>query len=155
MRLIIGLFTVLIAIIIAIALSQGYFKDRPLPFMQTTTAAINTHTFKITKATSDKDRQVGLSGRTSLASDAGMLFVFDKPDYYAFWMKEMKFPIDIIYIKDNRIVTIYRNVQPPKSKEENPPVFKPEEPADAVLEINAGLSQKYNFKKGDEVKIKN
>lgn len=155
MRLIIGLFTVLVAIIIAIALSQGYFKDHPLPFTPTTTATINTRTFKITKATSDKDRQVGLSGRTSLASDAGMLFVFDKPDFYAFWMKEMKFPIDIIYIRDNRIVTIYRNVVPPKSKEENPPVFRPEEPANAVLEISAGLSEKYKFKKGDQVTIKN
>lgn len=152
MKLIVGLFTVLIATIIAIAISQGYFKGGP--FAQNATVTIGKQNFKAALATSSKDKQVGLSGKTSLPQDEGMLFTFDKPDFYAFWMKEMKFPIDIIFIKENKIVTIHPNVQPPASKEENPPIYKPEEPADTVLEINAGLSQKNNFKKGDQVTIK-
>ena len=152
MKLIVGLFTVLIAIIIAVAISQGYFNANP--FAPKATVAIGKQTYKTTIATSDKDKQIGLSGKTTLSQDEGMLFSFEKPDYYAFWMKEMKFPIDIIFIKDSKIVTIFPSVPVPTSKDENPPVYKPEEPADAVLEINAGLSQKNNFKKGDVDTIK-
>ena len=66
----------------------------------------------------------------------------------------MKLPIDIIYINNDQIVTIQSNVLPPK-EEESPIVYIPTEPSDKVLEINAGLSEKYGFKKGDVVKIKN
>lgn len=150
MKLIVGLFTVLIAIIIAVAISQGYLN----PFGKNATVTIGKQTFKTTIATSDKDKQIGLSNKTTLPQDGGMLFTFTKPDYYAFWMKEMKFPIDIIFIKDSKIVTIFPNVPVPASADENPPIYKPEEPADTVLEINAGLSQKNNFQKGDAVTIK-
>ena len=84
-----------------------------------------------------------------------MLFPFEKADYYSFWMKNMKFPIDIIYINKNHIVTIHQNIKPPKTKEESLPIYKPEDPSDTVLEINAGLSEKYKFKKGDTVKTEN
>lgn len=150
MKLIVGLFTVLIAIIIAVAISQGYLN----PFGQNATVTIGKQTFKAEIAKSDKDKQTGLSNKTSLPQDQGMLFPFAKPDYYSFWMKEMKFPIDIIYIKENKIVTIFSNVPVPASKDENPAIYKPEEPADTVFEINAGLSQKNNFQKGDAVTIK-
>ena len=54
----------------------------------------------------------GLGGRESLETD-GMLFVFDQPAVQAFWMKAMRFPIDIIWLSNGQIVSVERNVQPP------------------------------------------
>lgn len=122
--------------------------------LKTETATINNHTFKLYVARTTKEKEVGLSEKTSLPEDFGMLFVFEKPGFYSFWMKNMKFGIDIIYINKGEVVTIYKNLVPEKSNKEAL-LYNPEEPADMVLEINAGLSQKYNLKKGDRVKIEN
>lgn len=137
----------------AIPFSQNYLKNNKLPFTKTATAKIKNQAFRLYAAESPKEKEVGLSDKNSMPQDYGMLFAFETPDYYSFWTRDMKFPIDIIFIQDNHIVTIYSNIQPPKSKDESLAIYKPEEPANAVLEINAGLAQKYDFKKGDEVKI--
>ncbi len=119
------------------------------------TAEINNYSFKLYIAKTPKDQEIGLSKYKNLAKDMGMLFPFEKPDYYSFWMKQMKFPIDIIYIKDGKIVTIYESVKPPKSENESLLIYKPKEPSNMVLEINAGLSGKYNLKEGDKVNLNN
>ena len=67
----------------------------------------------------------------------------------------MTIPIDIIYINKGAITTIHKNVQPPVSQLESPIIYSPTEPSDKVLEIKSGLSEKYNFKKGDKVKYEN
>ena len=115
---------------------------------------INQKTFYVDIAKSDSEHEKGLSIYNKIPVNRGMIFLFNKPDYYSFWMKNMKFSIDIIYIRDDKIVDIFQNVSLPKSSYENLPIIKPEEKADMVLEINSGLSNKYNFKKGDSVKIK-
>lgn len=113
---------------------------------------INDKTFYVDVAKTDLEREKGLSIYNSLSENKGMIFTFKTPDYYAFWMKDMKFAIDIIYIRNNRIIAIYENVKPPKTSDEKPTIIKPNEKSDAVLEINANLSKKYNFKIGDFVK---
>lgn len=122
-------------------------------FSSVPTATIKNKTFKLLVARSEEDKQIGLSKHESLPEDSGMIFLFDKPSLYSFWMKDMKFAIDIIYIRGDRIVTIYENQKP--TKDGTPPILTPSEPADKVLEINAGLSKKYNIKKGDKVIFKN
>lgn len=116
---------------------------------------IGNHTFKLYIAKTAKDQQIGLSKYDKIPQDFGMIFIFEKPGYQSFWMKDMKFPIDIIFIKDNRIVTIYQDISPPKSQNENLLIYQPKSEANKVLEINAGLSQKYNFKEGDSINLKN
>jgi uncharacterized membrane protein (UPF0127 family) len=69
-------------------------------------------------------------------------------------MKNMKFPIDIIFINNDQIVTIQNEAQVIKGQE-NPTIYSSTGPADKVLEIQAGLSKKYNFKAGDRVKYEN
>jgi uncharacterized protein len=118
------------------------------------TAKINNKTFKLDLADTPEAQQKGLSGRDSLAQDQGMLFVFDKADYHSFWMKNMKFPIDIIFIRGDKIVSISKNAAVPKSADAPLPIYKPEAPIDKVLEINANLSDRHNIKKGDKVEIK-
>lgn len=118
-------------------------------------AKINNKTFALYVAKSGKDKEIGLSKYNKISENQGMIFQFEKDGFYPFWMKEMKFPIDIIYINDGKIVTVYKNVPTPSSSNPSPPIYTNLEPADTVLEVNAGLSQKYNFKEGDKVSFSN
>lgn len=117
------------------------------------TVTIKNKTFRLDVAKTEKERTKGLSIYDKLPLDKGMIFIFNKNDYHSFWMKDMKFPLDIIYINNNKIVDIFKTVLPTKSENETQPIITPKFPADTVLEINAGLSDKYNFKIGDFVKI--
>lgn len=149
-------FGLLLIIIAGILVTQNYLKTNSFSlFKKNSTATIDNHTFKLVVASSQREKELGLSETKSLPQDQGMIFLFEKPDYYSFWMKNMTFPIDIIYVNKDRIVTIRNNVQPPKSPIENPIIYMPSDPSDKVLEIQAGLSEKYSFKKGDKIKIDN
>jgi uncharacterized membrane protein (UPF0127 family) len=76
-------------------------------------------------------REKGLSGRAELCRGCAMLFVFDAPSQYGFWMKDMQFPIDILWLRDGRIVHKESNVSPDDQR-----ILKPTEAADSVLEIS-------------------
>ena len=98
-------------------------------------------------------RRLGLGKRSHLKKNWGMLFVFDKLDTHNFWMKDMNFALDIIWLDNHRIVHILENVKPLKSIE-RPPILKPSVPANFVLEIAAGRANKLNLKKGDSISYK-
>jgi uncharacterized membrane protein (UPF0127 family) len=86
-------------------------------------------------ADTEAERTQGLSGRDSLVVNHGMLFVFDEPGNYGFWMKDMRFPIDIIFLDVNlRVINVYEGVKP----DSFPTPFYPVAPAKYVLEINSG-----------------
>lgn len=100
-------------------------------------------------------RQLGLSYRESLDQNSGMLFVFDSYNIEYFWMKDMKFPLDIIWIKDDTIVDISKNVPTPKVEVplNQLPTYSPKEKVNYVLEVNAGFADKNKIKIGDRVQI--
>jgi len=88
----------------------------------------------------------GLSGRKNLAEGNGMLFVFPKSGKYFFWMQEMNFPIDIIWIDQNfRIIYVQKNVTP----ESYPETFGPNLESRYVLEVPAGFAEKNNLILGE------
>lgn len=90
---------------------------------------------------------LGLSGRNALKDSEGMIFVFDKETIPGFWMKDMNFPIDIIWIdSSNHIVSITKRVLPSSY----PKVFTPIVPIKYVLEVSAGFADRNNVKNGDE-----
>lgn len=108
---------------------------------------INNLTLKAEIAETYGERAQGLSGREFVSDDQGMFFLFKEPGRYPFWMKGMKFPIDIIWLdKDLKIIEITKGAQP----ESFPEIFQPTGSAKYVLEINAGLSDKYDLKEGDK-----
>lgn len=147
------LFIIIIIFILLLGVAFMVFNVRK---NAAATATIDGHTLNLLIAKTDTEKRIGLSSRTSLDPKTGMIFPFDHADYYTFWMRDMKFPIDIIFIKGNRIVTIYKNVAPPNGATNdvsNLPTYKPQEPADTVLEVQAGLSETDNFKVGDTVNI--
>ena len=99
-------------------------------------------------ADTDAERQTGLSGRTTLAEDAGMLFVFDQEQPLSFWMKDTLIPLSIAYISaDGRIVDI-QDMQP---LDETP--HPSAEPAQYALEVNQGFFTERGVAVGDTVEL--
>lgn len=153
MKQIFLLFAILLLVLVGGFAIQRFLDGKPLvAFDSNSKVIINGQEFQLEVATTAKQKEVGLSEKNSLAENQGMIFPFDKPDYYYFWMKNMKIPIDIIYVRDGKIVHVAKNQQPPENGNQNPPLIAPGEPADTVIEIKAGLAEKYNMKRGDEVK---
>lgn len=121
----------------------------PLP-----NVVINNHIIPVDIATTTADVEKGLSGRTSLDSKSGLLFIFDKPDIYQFWMPDMHFPIDIIWINNNEIVDITKNATNIFDPQ-NPIFYKPSKPAQYVLEVNANFSEHSRISTGDKILFNN
>lgn len=94
----------------------------------------------------------GLGGRESLPQDAGMLFVFGVSNYWTFWMKDMRFALDFVWMnEDFEVVHITKNVLPESYPEE----FSPPEPVKYVLEVNAGFADDKGIKVGNVAVLKN
>ena len=82
-----------------------------------------------------------------------MLFVFEKLKPHRFWMKDMQFPLDIIWLDNHRIVHVIHNAKPSNSRDETEVMTSPV-PVNFVLEISAGRAAKLRLKKGQRMKIK-
>ena len=106
---------------------------------------------KVDLALTQAEQEQGLSGRKNLLPNTGMLFVFDVPGKYLFWMKDMNFAIDMIWLtKDMKVDYIAKNAAPASY----PATFGPgtqDGLASYVLEVPAGFSDKNNLKIGDSV----
>ena len=100
-----------------------------------------------------KKRSLGLGKRTSLKKGWGMLFVFEKRKPHRFWMKDMQFPLDIIWLDNHRIVYIIHNAKPANSEDEAEIMTSPV-PVNFVLEITAGRATKLRLKTGQRMKFK-
>ena len=96
-------------------------------------------------------RSLGLGKRSGLENGWGMLFVFEKRKQHGFWMKDMQFPLDIIWLDNHRIVHILRNVQPAKSGV-IPPVMTPPVSGNFVLEIDSGRANELKLQVGQHLK---
>ena len=93
----------------------------------------------------------GLGGRDSLPRDSGMLFMFGTSDRWRFWMKDMRFPLDFIWIDENwRVVSVTPDIGP----ETYPQLFLPPAPVRYVLEVNAGWAAMHNIVPGTQAVLK-
>lgn len=102
----------------------------------------------IEEVSSGADRQRGLSGREGITDTQGMLFTFERAGKHCFWMKDMNFSIDIIWLDEaKKIIDIEENVSP----ESYPKEFCPARDARYVLEVQAGLSGKAGVDVGDKL----
>jgi uncharacterized protein len=118
--------------------------------LKTNQVIIDNKIINVELAQTSSQQEKGLGDRDSLAVDNGMLFIFPDSGVKMFWMKDMKFPIDIIWIKDNTIIGITANVPVPIDQK-NLPIYASPAEVNYVLEVSAGFSKKYNFKIGDKV----
>lgn len=96
------------------------------------------------------EQELGLGGRAGLAPDHAMLFVFPKDGIYGFWMKDMRFPIDMVFITaGGTIVTIDEAVSP----DSYPQSFSPTTPVRYVLELPAHWTSEHGVRVGDTVQF--
>jgi uncharacterized membrane protein (UPF0127 family)/Tfp pilus assembly protein PilF len=107
-------------------------------------------------AVTDEQRAKGLDIKNNLTENQGMLFVFEQPDRYGFWMKGMKFPIDIVWLDSNGTVThIEHGLKPcpPANSNLVCPIYFPEKESLYVLETVPGFSMKHNLRLGTHVSL--
>ncbi len=93
----------------------------------------------------------GLSGRESLAPGTGMLFKFTQAGKYNFWMNEMKFALDFIWVREGKIIQLNANIPPPLKDFPRPETLQARAPVDAVIEVPSGWIKDNGIKIGDEV----
>lgn len=117
---------------------------------QTKTVLLKNIPIEVTVVETQAERRQGLSGKDGLKEYEGMFFIFDKPDRYGFWMKEMKFSIDIVWIKDGSVVDIKKSVSPITY----PEIFYPQEAANMVIELSSGFCDTHNVSVGDSFSVK-
>lgn len=140
--------SIVVILISLVVLALGLFfllEREAIPARSTVT--INDTIFFVDVVDTPELRAQGLSGRETLAKGEGMLFIFEEEAERGFWMKEMNFSLDIVWLdRDRVVVEITKNATP----ESFPEIFRPERPAQYVLEINAGESDKKEIKVGDQ-----
>lgn len=98
-------------------------------------------------ADTPRKQEKGLGERDSLPWNHGMYFEYANPGFYSFWMKGMRFSIDIVWLRDGRIVDLDPNV--PFEKGGNGPTLRPSVLADSVLEVPAGYAAAHGWQVGD------
>lgn len=138
---------IIISAIALIVLSVFYYLRHPLGVK----VDINNHVFSVDVAVTTPEKELGLGNRNTLEPNRGMLFVYDHKERFSYWMKNMRFPIDILWIEDNTIVYITKNISvdtmlPLK-------IYSPKVPVNKVLELNAGICDQYSIRVGDTVYI--
>jgi uncharacterized protein len=107
--------------------------------------------FRVEVAVTPEEHARGLMYRSTLATDAGMIFVFDEPSVQRFWMKNTLIPLDMIFIgKDRKIVGIVEDAAPETETERMVGV-----PSQYVLEIGGGLSARLGIHAGEPVEFQN
>lgn len=112
---------------------------------------LNGETIRVSVADTDAARERGLGGSAGLEPDEGMLFVFFDDAVRAFWMKDMRFSIDILWLAaDGTILYIKEEASP----ESYPAVFAPQVAARYVLELPAGYARKHGVRVGDAAHLR-
>ncbi|HEX6736864.1 MAG TPA: DUF192 domain-containing protein [Vicinamibacteria bacterium] len=103
----------------------------------------------------DQDRQMGLMFRPSLPMDHALLFVFETADYHGIWMKNCKFPIDIVWLDaDHKVVHVHEGAPPCKAEEgDQCAVYTPQRKASYVIEINSGQARKEKIALGSTLEF--
>ncbi len=105
---------------------------------------------EIELADTQEKRMQGLSGRKDIADDYGMLFIFEEAAKHGFWMKDMLFAIDIVWLSDDgTIVHIEHSVSPASY----PSVLAPAVPASFALETRAGYAKDHGWDTGTKLDI--
>jgi len=108
---------------------------------------IGTASFSVEIADTEARQEKGLGARDALCETCGMLFVFDRSDTYGFWMKGMRFPLDILWIRDGKVIHIERSID----FHDQQRVYQPDQPVNRVLEVNAGTCEKENIQEGESI----
>ena len=135
---------------IAVAILVAVMFVVPIKTVQVPRVFLGGEEIKVTVADTPDIQEQGLSGKKELKADEGMLFIFSNPGTYGFWMKDMLFPIDIIWFDSNRkIVDEWQSARP----ESYPKIHAPRDASQYVLEVQAGFFASHVLKNGDILEL--
>ncbi len=142
---IIGALLLIVIVYFAYGLITGprLFKD-----YERRTVKIGKTNYRLYVADSAAKRMQGLSNVVKMPKNQGMLFVFEEPDTYGFWMKDMNFALDIVYLREGQVVDLKENILASTF----PQIFYPISAVDTVIELNVGEIMKSEVRIGDPVK---
>lgn len=145
---------VIAGVLVALGVALFIFKNAPTKVANSSYVQkdITVHGERVRVDIADTSalREQGLSGRARLAPTTGMLFVFQQDGHYAFWMKDMRFSIDMVWLaSDGSIVGLFENVAP----ESYPKSFVPDGGARYVLELPRGYVHAHGVKVGDRIDL--
>jgi len=156
-------FTLIIIVTILVIIGDIFYKFYPaykqsVSILESNTelaeVKINEDIFTVFIADDKEEQKRGLIGHKSLSERSGMLFIFDAPNIPRFWMKDMQFPIDIIWIFQNQIIGWSENALPQSSTLNSEfIIYYPPSLVDMVLEVAAGTVERKNIRIGDIVII--
>lgn len=148
-------FFALLACLIAVSilLIIGILRDRnAVSPNDARVVRIGNYEYKLIHARTEFERQVGLSSYNIMPPKSAMIFVSDKPGDMKFWMKDMKFSIDIIWLSEkNQIIRIIDRLSPSTY----PRAYSSIMPAKYVIEFPAGAAQKSKILEGDYITLSN
>jgi uncharacterized membrane protein (UPF0127 family) len=143
-----GLFAI---VLLSVALEPK--KPTPPAQQQTLlrgTVVSGSTTIAVEVADTHLSRRQGLSGRTALPEGTGMLFAFEQEGAWGIWMKDMHFPIDIVWMDSaGRVLTVAHDVSPATY----PNSFYPDAPSRYVLELPAGYARTHGIAEGSELVV--
>ncbi len=146
------LLTGIIVIVAALVASYMFFFHRANSTLTRNEIKIGNAVFEVEVAKTIIETTRGLSFRKTLDERAGMLFIFSTPRIQSFWMKDMNFPIDIIWIGGNKVLGAAENAAPqPGTPQWSLRIYSSPEGTDRALEVNAGMVARYGIKAGDAV----
>lgn len=113
---------------------------------------INGQKILLEEAITEKQKNQGLMGREFLKANTGMVFFYTSYTNTAFWMKNTKIPLDIIFLKDGKVIRLYKNALPCTT--EVCKIYPSKGLINQVVELNAGSCDLYKIKKDSVIRIK-
>lgn len=140
----------LLAVLSGCSVAPGLLGQQEPPNQQLG-LTVGSAALSVEVAGTDAAREQGLSDRESLPANSGMLFVFATPAIYEFWMKDMRFALDFLWLKNGKVVELAYNVPPPTSRQPEPVRLRPTKAVDMVIEVPAGWLAANRVREGDEV----
>lgn len=137
----------LVPIILLVLIGYFYFFRTTQQFTDypRKQATLGPHKLTLVLTDTEQRKITGLSGSKPLRENEGMLFHFPAPGRYGFWMKDMKYPLDFLYLRNNKVVEVRTDVSP----ETYPDIILPTVDFDSMIEMNAGSTSKLNLHIGD------
>ena len=127
---------------------------QPTPAIDAPVVTVGDTSFVVELAVTPAERNLGLSGHPPLADNEGMLFVFENEAKWTFWMKEMLFPLDMLWIDAGcTVVDITENALKPEPEQalQDLPRYFPKTLAQYVLEVNSGTAEQTGISVGDQI----
>ena len=129
----------------------SFFSFISTNFESKAEVTIGAQTYKLTVADTDQARVEGLSGVEELRKNEGLLMIFDVDGLYEIWMKDMKIPIDIIWLDASKqVIYIVHNASPSLGTSK---IFTPKRPARYIIEVNAGAAKQQGLRIGSQIEF--